>query len=239
MASENSTSSGPRPSTDVIIPAFNESRSLPYVLDALPPAHVRRVIVVDNGSTDATAEVAHARGARVVSEPRRGYGRACLTGIDALGADPPTIVVFLDGDFSDHPDELPRVIEPIVADRADLVVGSRVLGRREPGALLPQARFGNWLAAVLIRRLYGLAVTDLGPFRAIRWVNLLGLRMADEDFGWTAEMQVKAARAGLRYCEVPVSYRKRVGVSKISGTLSGSVRAGTKILSTVLRYRPR
>ena len=150
--------------------------------------------------------------------------------------DPPAIVVFIDGDYSDHPEELPDVVAPLVADGADLVIGSRVLGRRERGALLPQARAGNLVACTLIRLLYGHRYTDLGPFRAIRWEALEKLEMRDRDFGWTAEMQVKALRQGLRVAEVPVSYRRRVGVSKITGTLRGTVLAGTKIVTTILRY---
>jgi glycosyltransferase involved in cell wall biosynthesis len=228
------------PRVSVVIPALNESRSLPLVLAALPRDRIAEVVVVDNGSTDGTGEVARRLGAIVVEEPRRGYGRACLAGIATLRAlsEPPDVVVFLDADFSDHPDELPRLVEPIAADRADLVVGSRVLGCREPGALLPQARLGNHLAAWLIWRLYGARVTDLGPFRAVRYATLLALDMRDTDFGWTVEMQVKAARDGVRYGEVPVSYRRRVGVSKITGTVSGSIRAGIKILYTVFRHRP-
>jgi glycosyltransferase involved in cell wall biosynthesis len=225
------------PKIDVVIPALNEEASIALVLADLPPI-VRLTVVVDNASTDATAAVAQAAGARVVVESRRGYGSACLAGIAALhGGDPPDILVFLDADYSDHPDELPALIEPILDGRADLVIGSRVLGAREPGALLPQARFGNWLASRLIRLFYGLKVSDLGPFRAIRWPTLMRLGMVDRDFGWTAEMQVKAARERCRYFEVPVSYRKRVGVSKITGTIGGSIRAGWKILYTIFRYR--
>jgi glycosyltransferase involved in cell wall biosynthesis len=223
---------------DVIIPALDEERSIGKVLGELPCGRVRRVVVVDNGSTDRTAERAEAGGAIVVPEPRRGYGRACLAGIRYLASldTPPDVVVFLDADSSDRPGELPTVIEPLLSGRADVVVGSRVLGRRETGALLPQARFGNWLATHLIRLLYGVRMTDLGPFRAIRWSRLLELDMRDEDFGWTAEMQVKTARRRLAYEEVPVSYRRRVGRSKISGTLSGSLRAGYKILYTIFRH---
>jgi glycosyltransferase involved in cell wall biosynthesis len=233
--------STPWPVVDVIIPALNEQDSLPRVLGDLPRHLVREVLVVDNGSTDGTAREAERCGATVVHEPRRGYGQACLSGIRTLRgrADPPAVVVFLDADYSDHPEELDRVVGPIARDDAEFVVGSRVLGEREPGALLPQARFGNRFAGWLIRRLYGTRVTDLGPFRAIRWDALLGLEMQDRDFGWTAEMQVKAARDGLRYEEVPVSYRKRIGISKITGTFSGTVRAGWKILYTVMRHRPR
>jgi len=196
---------------------------------------VRRVIVADNGSTDSTARVAREHGAMVVFEPRRGYGAACLKAIAALGADPPDVVLFLDADLSDDPTEAPLVLGPILEGRADLVVGSRVLGEREPGALTPHARFGNWLATRLLAALYGARYTDLGPFRAIRYDALLSLGMKDRDFGWTVEMQVKAARHGLRHAEVPVRYRRRMGRSKISGTLSGSVRAGAKIL-TVLAH---
>ncbi len=222
---------------DVVIPAFNEEDSLPLVLRAIPREAVERVIVVDNASTDRTAEVARANGALVVAERRPGYGSACLAGLAQLRADrPPEVVVFLDGDYSDHPEELPLLLEPIRGQKAQLVIGSRVLGRREPGALLPQARAGNWVACGLIRWLYGHRYTDLGPFRAITWAALESLEMSDPDFGWTAEMQVKALRRGVTVAEVPVSYRRRVGISKITGTARGTVLAGYKILSTVLRY---
>lgn len=229
-----------RGTVDVVIPALNEEDSLPLVLDdlaRLPDGAVRRVVVADNGSTDGTARAAREGGAVVVGAPRKGYGSACLAGLEWLRRnDPPAVVVFLDADYSDHPDELPRLSEPIHADGVDLVIGSRVLGEREPGALLPQARAGNLVACALIRLLYGHRFTDLGPFRAARWEALERLRMDDPDFGWTAEMQVKALRYGLRVVEVPVSYRKRVGVSKITGTIQGTVRAGYKILWTVLRH---
>ena len=222
---------------DVVIPALNEERSLPSVLADLPRPPVRRIVVADNGSTDGTARVAWEGGAEVVEAPRRGYGSACLAGLDHLRrTGPPDIVVFVDADWSDHPEELPSLIAPILAGEADLVIGSRILGRREPGALLPQARAGNLVACAMIRLLYGHRFTDLGPFRAIRWEALERLKMADPNFGWTAEMQVKALRHGLRCAEVPVSYRRRVGVSKITGTVSGTIRAGYKILWTVLRY---
>lgn len=222
----------PPPSIAVIIPALNEEKSLPLVLAALPK--VDDVIVVDNGSTDGTAAVAAAGGARVVSEPRRGYGSACLAGIAALRD--PEIVVFVDADFSDHPEELPNLVAPIAEGRADMVIGSRALGNREKGALLPQARFGNMLACFLMRVIYGHRYTDLGPFRAIRFESLRKIGMRDRNFGWTVEMQIRALRHGLRVTEVPVSYRKRVGVSKITGTLSGTIRAGYKILYTIFRH---
>jgi glycosyltransferase involved in cell wall biosynthesis len=225
------------PAVDVVIPALNEEASLPLVLADLPRPPVRRVVVADNGSRDGTARVAREGGAEVVAAPRRGYGSACLAGLDHLRrTGPPEIVAFVDADYSDHPDELPLLLAPLVAGAADLVIGSRALGLREPGALLPQARAGNLVACWLIRRLYGHRFTDLGPFRAARWEALERLGMRDPDFGWTAEMQVKALRHGLRVTEVPVSYRRRLGVSKITGTLAGTLRAGYKILWTVLRY---
>lgn len=221
----------------MVIPALNEERSLPLVLAGLPRPPVRRVVVADNGSSDATARVAREGGAEVVDAVRRGYGSACLAALDHVRrTGPPDIVVFVDADWSDHPEELPRLIAPILAGEADLVIGSRILGSREPGALLPQARAGNLIACGLIRLLYGHRFTDLGPFRAVRWDALERLGMSDPNFGWTAEMQVKALRKGLRCAEVPVSYRRRVGVSKITGTVTGTVRAGYKILWTVLRY---
>ncbi len=219
----------------MIIPAFNEQESIGLVLEHIPSNLITEILVVDNGSTDHTGRVALERGARVLREDRRGYGQACLTGIS--GVDRPDIVVFLDGDFSDHPEEMSEIIKPIVEDHADMVIGSRTLGSREPGALLPQARFGNWLATRLIRLLFGVTFTDLGPFRAITYPALLKLDMKDRTFGWTVEMQVKAALQGLRSQEVPVSYRRRIGVSKITGTINGTIKAGWKILYTIFRYR--
>jgi glycosyltransferase involved in cell wall biosynthesis len=221
---------------DVVIPALNEEESLGLVLAAIPDGWVRRVVVADNGSTDHTADVARSFGARVVHEPRRGYGSACLAGLAALREDPPDVVVFLDADFSDHADELPLVLAPILAGEAEVVIGSRTLGEKEPGAMLPQAIFGNWLATSLVRLLYGYTFTDLGPFRAIEWRAFERLGMVDQNFGWTVELQIKAAQQRMRCYEVPVSYRKRVGVSKITGTIQGSVRAGYKILYTIFRY---
>ena len=218
---------------DVVIPALNEAESIGLVLASLPRPPIRRAVVCDNGSSDRTAEIAEEYGAVVVREARRGYGSACLRALRALAADPPDVVLFMDADRSDDPDDTSAVLEPILAGRADLVIGSRVLGIREPGALTPQSRIGNWIATRLIGWLYGIRYTDLGPFRAIRYPSLASLHMRDPDFGWTVEMQVKAARARLRSEEVPVRYRRRIGRSKISGTLSGATAAGIKILGTI------
>jgi glycosyltransferase involved in cell wall biosynthesis len=225
------------PRVSLVIPALDEERSLPLVLAALPPGVLHEVVVVDNGSTDGTARVARELGARVVHEPRRGYGSACLAGLAALDA--PDVVAFLDADYSDHPEELPLVLGPVLDGTADLVIGSRTTGRSERGALLPQARVGNRLATALIRAFWGVHFTDLGPFRAIRADALDRLDMRDVDFGWTVEMQVKAARLGLRCREVPVSYRARIGRSKITGTLRGTIRASYRILATILRATAR
>jgi glycosyltransferase involved in cell wall biosynthesis len=221
----------------VIIPALNEAASIGRVLDAIPRDLVSERLVVDNGSTDETARVAGEHGARVLAEPERGYGAACLRGIAAVSS--PDVVVFLDGDFSDHPEELPLLLEPIRSGAADLVIGSRTRKPEARAALLPQARFGNWLACRLMALFFGAHHTDLGPFRAITALALARLAMRDRDFGWTIEMQVKAARAGLRVVEVPVSYRKRIGQSKVSGTVLGSVRAGVKILIVIFRHAMR
>ncbi|MBI3303717.1 MAG: glycosyltransferase family 2 protein [Deltaproteobacteria bacterium] len=225
------------PRIAVLIPALNEEAALPYVLVDLPKDVVEEVVVIDNGSSDRTAEVARAGGATVLREPRRGYGWACLAGIDYLKAKAPDIVVFLDADYSDHPEELPTVVRPIVAEGYDLVIGSRTKGEAEPGALLFQSHVGNALATFLIRLLYGFTYSDLGPFRAMRFPALLGLGMTDRTYGWNVEMQIKAVRQGLRITEVPVRYRQRAGgESKVSGTLKGTLLAGYKILWTVLRY---
>jgi glycosyltransferase involved in cell wall biosynthesis len=224
----------------VIIPAYNEQASLPKVLRDLPT--VGRVIVANNASTDQTAELAQAGGAIVVDEPRRGYGSACLAGMGELrrridqGEAAPQIVVFLDADYSDHPEQLTELVAPIFADQADFVLGSRLLGQREPGAMPPQSVYGNHLACGLMRWLFGASYTDLGPFRAIAYPALLALEMADTNFGWTVEMQIKATKAKLRTLELPVRYRKRIGTSKISGTLRGTLAAGSKILYLIAKY---
>lgn len=224
----------------VIIPAYNEESSIAHVLSAIPAGLVQEVIVVNNNSTDQTAAVARAAGATVLDEPSPGYGNACLKGIAYAAASPadlrPDIVVFLDGDYSDHPDEMPLLLEPILEGRADMVIGSRALGQREAGAMLPQQLFGNWLATTLLRWLYGVRYSDLGPFRAIRFETLQQLGMRDRNYGWTVEMQARAARQKIRYTEVPVSYRRRIGASKISGTVKGSVLAGYKIILTIFKH---
>jgi glycosyltransferase involved in cell wall biosynthesis len=222
----------------VIIPAFNEEEAIGKVLAEIPPALVDEVVVVDNGSTDQTSSRAREAGATVVQENRKGYGIACLKGIAyfTTKARQPDIVVFLDADHSDHPEEMARLISPIIQQGYELVIGSRVLGKREAGSMTPPQLFGNWLATRLMRVFFNASFTDLGPFRAIKWQSLLDLNMQDTNFGWTVEMQIKAIRQGLKYTEVPVTYRKRKGVSKISGTVSGTLKAGYKILYTIFKY---
>jgi len=223
---------------DVIIPAYNEEKSIPLVLQAIPKGLVRNIIVVNNNSTDNTALVSEPF-ATVILEERKGYGSACLKGIEYLQAldAQPDVVVFLDADFSDHPEQMATVLEPIFSHKMDIVIGSRALGKRQKGAMLPQQVFGNRLAVFLIKVLYNFTYTDLGPFRAIRWQSLSDIAMVDTNFGWTVEMQIKALKRGLRVTEVPVDYRKRIGVSKITGTLKGTIGAGYKIISTIIKYR--
>ncbi len=224
----------------VIIPALNEEIAIPLVLADLPD--VGRVIVVDNGSTDQTAAVAASHGALVVDEPSRGYGSACLRGMAAIeslvesGDPPPQVIAFVDADYGDHPSQLVSIVEPVLRGEYDFVLGSRLMGDREPGAMQPQAIWGNRLACFLMRLIWRVHYTDLGPMRAMRYSTLIQLGMQDRNYGWTIEMQIKAACADVKFVEVPVSYRKRVGVSKISGTVSGTVRAGHKILATIFRY---
>lgn len=227
----------PKPVIKVIIPAFNEGGSIRLVINDIPKKLVHEVVVVNNASSDSTAERARQAGATVINEPRRGYGRACLAGINYLknSKESTDIVVFLDADYSDSPEEMNRLVEPITNRNIDLVIGSRSLGDREAGAMKPQQLFGNWLATRLMRSFFDAEFTDLGPFRAIKFDKLQALNMQDKTFGWTVEMQVKAAKQGLTYTEVPVSYKKRIGVSKISGTLSGTIKAGYKILYTIFK----
>jgi glycosyltransferase involved in cell wall biosynthesis len=221
------------PHISVIIPAVDEEEAIDLVLREIPPV-VSEVVVVDNGSRDRTAEVARAAGARVVLESRRGYGQACLAGIAA--APDAEVLVFLDGDHSDYPGQLVDLLVPILAGEADLVIGSRQLGRRERGAHPFHAVLGTRVCVGLMNLLIGTDATDLGPFRAVTAVGLRRLDMQDRNFGWTVEMQIKAARAGLRVREVPVDYRPRIGRSKVSGTVSGTIWAGSKILGTILRH---
>lgn len=224
----------------VIIPAFNEAESIGKVVGDIPAGWVSEVVVVNNSSTDATEANAKAAGATVLRESRRGYGFACLCGIayadSKQGAERPDIIVFIDGDYSDHPDQLPELLRPILEDGYDMVIGSRALGARERGAMTPQQVFGNWLATNLIRLFYRTRYTDLGPFRAIRMDKLLALEMKDQTYGWTVEMQLKAAKKKYKVTEIPVNYRRRIGVSKISGTVKGTILAGYKILYTIFRY---
>ncbi|MFK8100994.1 MAG: glycosyltransferase family 2 protein [Saprospiraceae bacterium] len=224
---------------DVIIPAYNEEKSISKVLQDIPKDLVRDIIVCNNASTDQTAQVATANGAIVVDQPLKGYGNACLKGLDYLrhhSSKPHAdIIVFLDGDYSDHPQEMRLLIQPIVEEGVDLVIGSRALGDMETGAMMPQQVFGNWLATTLIRFFYKYEFTDLGPFRAIKFDQLIKIEMQDKDFGWTVEMQVKAAKYKLKCREIAVSYRKRIGVSKVSGTIKGTILAGHKILWTIFK----
>jgi len=226
-----------QPIIDVIIPAYNEEESIAKVIGDIPKNLVREVIVCNNNSSDQTAEVAKKAGATVVFQPIPGYGSACLKGMEHVAAKEvkPDILVYLDGDYSDHPEELPMLIQPILEEEVDLVIGSRAMGHLEKGAMMPQQVFGNWLATNLIRLFYKYEFTDLGPFRAIRYHRLMEIEMVDPDFGWTVEMQVKAAKFNLKCKEIPVSYRKRIGVSKVSGTVKGTILAGHKIIWTIFK----
>lgn len=225
------------PLIDIIIPAFNEQESIGKVIQDIPKEWVREIVVCNNNSTDQTKERALEAGATVILADQKGYGSACLKGIDYISqkTTPPDIVVFIDGDYSDHPDQLPQLVDPIIHREIDLVIGSRALGQLESGAMQYQQIFGNWLATNLIRIFYQYEFTDLGPFRAIKFEKLLALKMEDPNYGWTVEMQVKAAKMGLKCCEVPVDYRRRIGQSKISGTLKGTLLAGHKILWTIFK----
>jgi glycosyltransferase involved in cell wall biosynthesis len=228
----------PQPIIDVIIPAYNEEESIGKVVADIPKELVRDILVCNNASTDNTKSVAAAGGAIVLDQPLKGYGNACLKGIEYLKNRPenekPDIVVFLDGDYSDHPEEMTKLVKTLL-DGNDLVIGSRALGDMESGAMMPQQVFGNWLATSLISFFYNYQFTDLGPFRAIRYDKLIEIDMKDRDFGWTVEMQVKAAKHKLKCTEVPVTYRRRIGISKVSGTIKGTILAGHKILWTIFK----
>jgi glycosyltransferase involved in cell wall biosynthesis len=208
------------------------------LLNDIPKGLIREIIVCNNNSTDRTGEVAAIHGAKVVFQPLKGYGNACLKGMEYIAQKniKPDIVVYLDADYSDHPEEMPSLIAPITEGGYDLVIGSRALGNRERGSMTPQQVFGNWLATHMIRLFFNYTFTDLGPFRAIRYDKLLEINMIDRNYGWTVEMQVKAAKKNLRCTEVPVTYRKRIGVSKVSGTIKGTIMAGYKIIGTILKY---
>ncbi|WP_274473979.1 glycosyltransferase family 2 protein [Mangrovimonas aestuarii] len=221
----------------VIIPAFNEEHAIGKVIKDIPKS-VQEIIVVNNGSIDNTALVAQKAGATVLTEPRKGYGYACLKGIEHIGkqSEKTDIVVFLDGDYSDYPEELSKLIKPIVNDNIDFVIGSRVKRLREGGAMTPQQVFGNWLATSLMNKVFDANYTDLGPFRAITYDKLLAINMQDKTYGWTVEMQLKALKHKLKYIEIPVRYKCRIGESKVSGTVKGTIMAGYKILGWILKY---
>jgi len=222
----------------VIIPAFNEENAVGIVIREIPKHLVAEIIVVNNNSNDQTAQIAKEAGATVLNENRQGYGWACLKGIDYCKQQNilPDIVVFMDADHSDYPEEMSTVIKPIIEQNFDMVIGSRALGKRERGSMTPQQIFGNWLATNLIKIFYGVTYTDLGPFRAITFEKLIAMKMQDTTYGWTVEMQLKAAKMKLKVVEVPVNYRSRIGVSKVSGTLKGTIMAGYKILSWIFKY---
>ncbi len=227
------------PIIDVIIPAFNEENAVQNVVAEIPKDLVREIIVCNNGSTDQTAIVAREAGATVLDEPQKGYGHACLKGMQHIKDKPekeqPDIVVFLDADYSDYPEEMYDLVAPILNDEMDMVIGSRALGELEKGSMTPQQVFGNWLATNLIRLFYKYDFTDLGPFRAIRYDRLIELDMQDKTYGWTVEMQVKAAKKKFKCTERAVRYRKRIGKSKVSGTVKGTILAGHKILWTIFK----
>lgn len=225
------------PLIKVIIPAFNEEDSIARVIKDIPKI-VDEIIVVSNNSTDKTEKNAKNAGATVLVEHKKGYGFACLKGLDYIAnqINKPTIIVFLDGDYSDYPEQLNQIIQPIIDENIDFVVGSRVKNLREKGAMTPQQIFGNWLATFLMKIFFGAKFTDLGPFRAIKYNQLLALKMEDKTYGWTVEMQLKVLKQKMSYKEIPVNYRNRIGVSKVSGTVKGSIFAGVKILSWIFKY---
>lgn len=226
-----------KPDIYVIIPAYNEEQSIAKVIHNIPAGLVKEVVVGNNNSKDKTKENAIAAGATVVDEPTPGYGNACLKAIDYIShkAQDEDIIVFIDGDYSDYPEEIPDLIFPILTHQADLVIGSRALGVKEKNSMTLPQEFGNWLATKLIKLFYHIEFTDLGPFRALRWVHLQQINMQDKTYGWTVEMQIKAAKANLRCTEIPVKYRKRIGVSKVSGTVKGVFMAGYKIIWMIFK----
>ena len=221
----------------VIIPAFNEADSIAHVINELPKS-VSEVIVVNNNSTDDTVKNAEAAGATVLTETNKGYGYACLHGLEYVASKSkhPDIIVFIDGDYSDYPEELDKVVAPILEDDIDFVVGARRKSLREEGSMTPQQVFGNWLATFLMRLFFGAKFTDLGPFRAIKYEKLKELNMEDKTYGWTVEMQLKILKKKMTYTEVPVRYKRRIGISKVSGTVKGSIFAGIKILGWIFKY---
>lgn len=221
----------------VIIPAYNEADSITNVINDIPKI-VNEIIVVNNNSTDKTEENAIKAGATVLTEKKRGYGNACLKGLEYIANQPekPNIIVFLDGDYSDYPEELTKIVAPIIEKNIDFVIGARVKSLREVGSMTMPQIFGNWLATFLMKLFFGATFTDLGPFRAIKYDKLLALHMIDKTYGWTIEMQLKALKQKLTYTEVPVNYRNRIGISKVSGTIKGSIFAGAKILSWIFKY---
>ena len=226
-----------KPLIKVIIPAYNEQDSIPLVINDIPDI-VDEVIVVNNNSTDNTEVNASKAGATVLTETQKGYGFACLKGMEYITNQPknPDIIVFLDGDYSDYPEQLTEIVNPIVKNDIDFVIGSRVKRLRETGAMTPQQVFGNWLATFLMKVFFNAKFTDLGPFRAIKYDKLLALEMEDKTYGWTVEMQLKALKKKYTYVEIPVKYRNRIGVSKVSGTVKGTIMAGIKILSWIFKY---
>lgn len=227
------------PKIVVIIPAYNEENAITKVVNEIPKELVSEVIVINNNSNDETEINAQNAGATVLREKRPGYGYACLKGIEYVKQLQPSphIVVFIDADYSDHPEEMPSLLHPILNQEMDMVIGSRASGKKEKGSMTVPQVFGNWLATRLLRMIYGVSYTDLGPFRAIRYDKLLEINMQDTTYGWTVEMQLKAAKLKMKIAEVPVSYRKRIGQSKISGTVKGTLMAGYKIMTTIFKYR--
>ena len=225
------------PIIKVIIPAYNEQDSIANVINDIPKI-VDEIIVISNNSTDNTEINAKNAGATVLSEIRKGYGYACLKGMDYISKSKqkPEIIVFLDGDYSDYPAQLTQIITPIIDDNIDFVIGARVKKLREAGAMTPQQVFGNWLATFLMKLFFGAKFSDLGPFRAIKYDKLLALKMEDKTYGWTVEMQLKVLKQKMSYLEIPVKYRNRIGVSKVSGTVKGTIFAGVKILSWIFKY---